>query len=219
MSVAVYLGPRPTFLEESPHHARLLQLPDPILGPDELRWLQTQGPFPTRILPARFWAADGPAGLARGLNALVDEAEAAARAGALIILSDREFDTQWAPVPMLLAVAAVHHGLIRRGCRMRTSIIADTGEARDIHQIACLIGYGASAISPYLVFQTLAADPRIPGDAHARWASYSRAAAAGVFEKKSKIGDWPIGLPFAWAIFQAPGTALPPRVARLLLAP
>jgi glutamate synthase domain-containing protein 2/glutamate synthase domain-containing protein 1/glutamate synthase domain-containing protein 3 len=209
MSLAVHLGPRPTFLEESPQHARLVQLPTPILGPDELRWLQTQGPFPTRNLPARFWAADGPTGLAQRLKTLVDEAEAAARAGALIILSDREFDVQWAPVPMLLAVAAVHHGLIRRGCRMRTSIVADTGEARDIHQIACLIGYGASAISPYLVFQTLAADPRIPGDAHARWASYSRAAAAGLLKIMSKMGISTLGGYCGAQIFEAVGLDAP----------
>jgi glutamate synthase domain-containing protein 2/glutamate synthase domain-containing protein 1/glutamate synthase domain-containing protein 3 len=188
MSLSIYLGSRPSVLEESPEHARLLQLPSPILGPDELRWLQTQEAFPTRILATRFCAADGAEGLTRALDALVEAADKAARHGALIVLSDRGIDAQWAPVPMLLAVAAVHHALIRRGRRMRTSIVADTGEVRDIHQIACLIGYGASAICPYLALQTLAADPQGSGDAHSRWAAYRRAAEAGLLKIMSKMG-------------------------------
>ncbi len=188
MSLSIYLGPRPSILEESPAHARLLQLPSPILGPDELRWLQTQEAFPTRILATRFRAADGAEGLACALDALAEAADEAACAGALIVLSDRGVDAQWAPVPMLLAVGAVHHELIRRGRRMRTSIVADTGEVRDIHQIACLVGYGASAICPYLALQTLAADPQGSGDAHSRWAAYRRAAEAGLLKIMSKMG-------------------------------
>src|SRR5437867_8344851 len=97
MSLAVYLGPRPSFLEDSPAHAHLLQLTSPILLPDDMRWLQSEGPFPVRVLPARFPADTGPGGLAAALRELFDAA-------------------------------------------------AEAGEARDIHQFACLIGYGASAI-------------------------------------------------------------------------
>src|SRR5207247_592019 len=83
--------------------------------------------FPVRVLPARFPADAGPGGLAAALRELFDAAAEAARDAAVIALSDRGVDARWVPIPMLLAVAAVHHELIRRGLRMRTSLIAETG--------------------------------------------------------------------------------------------
>jgi glutamate synthase domain-containing protein 2/glutamate synthase domain-containing protein 1/glutamate synthase domain-containing protein 3 len=205
MSLSVYLGPRRSFLEESAQHARLLRVRSPILLPYDLRWLHEQGPFPTRTLPARFCAAEGAAGLARALQMLIEGAMEAARSNALIVLSDRGVDAEWAPVPMLLAVSAVHHELIRRGLRMRTSIIADTGEARDIHQFACLIGYGASAVCPYLALQTLAADTHIGGDVHSRWAAYRKACDAGLLKIMSKMGISTLTAYCGAQIFEAVG--------------
>ena len=205
MSLAVYLGPRPSFLEDSPAHAHLLQLPSPILLPDDMRWLQSEGPFPVRVLPARFPADAGPGGLAAALRELFDAAAEAARDAAVIALSDRGVDARWVPIPMLLAVAAVHHELIRRGLRMRTSLIAETGEARDIHQFACLIGYGASAICPYLALQTLAADPHIVGNPHHRWAAYRTAVDAGLRKIMSKMGISTLSAYCGAQLFEAVG--------------
>src|SRR2546426_1509021 len=205
MSLAVYLGPRPSFLEDSPAHAHLLQLPSPILLPDDMRWLQSDGPFPVRALPARFPADAGPGGLAAALQELFEAAAEAARDAAVIVLSDRGVDARWVPIPMLLAVAAVHHELIRRGLRMRTSLIAETGEARDIHQFACLIGYGASAICPYLALQTLAADPHIVGNPHHRWAAYRTAVDAGLRKIMSKMGISTLSAYCGAQLFEAVG--------------
>src|SRR5207253_1436045 len=108
-------------------------------------------------------------------------------------------------IPMLLAVAAVHHELIRRGLRMRTSLIAETGEARDIHQFACLIGYGASAICPYLALQTLAADPHIVGNPHHRWAAYRTAVDAGLRKIMSKMGISTLSAYCGAQLFEAVG--------------
>ncbi len=188
MSLATYLGPRPSFLDETPVQAQLLLLRTPILLPDDLRWIREHGPFPTVTLDARFPATGGAAGLAQVLDGLVEEACAAARTSTLVILSDTAADDSMAPVPMLLAVAAVHYGLIRAGLRMRTSLLVETAEARDIHQLACLAGYGAGAICPTLALQTVGADAQLPGDVHTRWAAYRAAAEAGLLKIMSKMG-------------------------------
>src|SRR5690606_6704759 len=104
-------------------------------------------------LHARFPVAGGPAGLEAALDDLCAAADLAVDEGhTVLVISDRLVDEHWAPVPMLLAVATVHHHLIRTGRRMRTSIVAETGDARDVHHFACLIGFGASAVNPYLAY-------------------------------------------------------------------
>src|SRR5262249_28097690 len=104
-----------------------------------------------------FPADSGEEGLDLALTQICEAAGQAVEHGAtILVLSDRGVDAGRAPVPMLLAVGAVHHHLIRTGKRMRATIIAETAEARDVHQIACLIGFGASAVNPYLAFATLA---------------------------------------------------------------
>ncbi len=188
MSLSSYLGPRPTFLEESPEHARLLHLSTPILLPEELYWLREDAPIRAITLNAHFLAADGVEGLTQAVEKLGEAACGAVRDPVILIISDRGVDDRCAPVPMLLAVSAVHHELIRRGLRMQASIIAETGEARDIHHLASLIGYGASAVCPYLAFKTLAADPQTAGDVHQRWAAYRKAAEAGLLKIMSKMG-------------------------------
>ena len=89
--------------------------------------------------------------LCAGAVAAVDEGRG------LLVISDRAVDRGLAPIPMLLAVSTVHHHLIRTGRRMRTSIVAETADARDVHHFATLIGFGASAVNPYLAFETLRA--------------------------------------------------------------
>src|SRR5581483_6591522 len=98
----------------------------------------------------------GPAGLEAALHRLTDAASHAVDAEpALLVLSDRGVDAAHAAIPMLLAVGAVHHHLIREGKRMRASILAETGSAWDVHHFALLLGYGAGAINPYLAYQVV----------------------------------------------------------------
>ncbi|MCS7051163.1 MAG: glutamate synthase subunit alpha, partial [Thermomicrobium sp.] len=151
MSLDVYLGPRPSLLTETPDHARLLHLSSPFLLEHQLAALAHHPVLKARTLHAVFPIADGAAGLEQALNALLHAAERAIDDGAsLLILSDRGVDAAHAPIPMPLAVGAVHHHLIRVGRRMRASIVCDTGDVWDVHQAAVLIGYGAAAVHPYL---------------------------------------------------------------------
>lgn len=188
MSLATYLGPRGSLLEESPDHVRLIHLATPILLPEEIRWLRTNGPITTTTLQARFPTAGGPEALTQALDELITAACEAAERSGILTLSDLGVDAAYAPMPMLLALSAVHHGLIRRGLRMGVSLIAETSEARDIHHLACLIGYGASAVVPTLVYRTLAADSQANGDVHRRWDVYRKAAESGLLKIMAKMG-------------------------------
>ena len=102
-----------------------------------------------RTLSVLWPVAEGPEGLEKAVNRLCADAEKAVDDSTrLLVLSDEGVDHERAAIPMLLAVGAVHHHLTRAGKRMRCSLIAETGEARDVHQVACLISYGASAVCP-----------------------------------------------------------------------
>jgi len=188
MSLASSLGPAPPFLETSPAGAdRIVRLSSPILSVAEVRWLIEQGPLPVRRLSALFAAAEGPQALRSAVDALAADACRAAREPGILIISDAGVDGGHAPIPMLLAVAAVHHALIRAGRRLRVGIVAETGEARAIHHLACLLGYGANAVAPWLVETALTAGSA-NGDREQRWNTYRRAAEAGVLKIMSKMG-------------------------------
>jgi glutamate synthase (NADPH/NADH) large chain/glutamate synthase (ferredoxin) len=121
---------------------------------EALGGLAAQG-FTAVKLDATWPLAEGEAGLEPAIDRLCAEAEAAVDGGAqLLILSDRAMDHARVAVPMLLATGAVHHHLIRQGKRMKASLICESAEVRDVHQIACVIGYGASAVCPYLAYET-----------------------------------------------------------------
>jgi len=157
MSLNVNLGWRRNLLAETPEHARLIQAESPILLEEELAVLRNlaEKHHPAQTINATWPLSDGEHGLEKAVARICHEAEAAVLAGArILILSDRTVDHTSVPVPMLLATGAVHHHLIRAGKRMKASIVCETGEARDVHQLACLIGYGASAICPYLAFDS-----------------------------------------------------------------
>jgi glutamate synthase domain-containing protein 2/glutamate synthase domain-containing protein 1/glutamate synthase domain-containing protein 3 len=157
MSLATVMGWRRNLLGETPEHAKLVFSESPILFPHELEALKglTDPAHRAVTLPVQWKVAEGEAGLEPAVSQLCLEAEKAVDEGAsLIVLSDREIDHEHVSIPMLMAVGAVHHALSLAGKRMRCSIIAETGEARDVHQAACLISYGASALCPYLAFET-----------------------------------------------------------------
>jgi glutamate synthase (NADPH/NADH) large chain/glutamate synthase (ferredoxin) len=206
-SLDVYLGHRRSLLEETPEHARLVHLTGPILTAADVDGLRK---LTAVDLDATFPADEGANGLAPALERLAAEAEAAMEAGAqILILSDRNAGEERAPAPMLAAVGAVHHGLIRRGKRMRASLVAETGEARDVHQLACLVGYGASAVCPYLALETLADLHRKGGfeelslDEVLR--RYVNAAETGVLKIMSKMGISTLSAYQGAQIFEAVG--------------
>jgi glutamate synthase (NADPH/NADH) large chain/glutamate synthase (ferredoxin) len=158
MSVEVLAGCHRNWLEETPQHAQLLRLQSPVLTNPEIQQILAlkEGPFRSASIACRFPVSEGPDGLKKHLDRICAEAEAAVDGGAsVIILSDWEIDAQHVPIPMLLAVGSVHHHLIRVDKRAKASLICETAECRDVHQLACLTGYGASAVNPYAAFATL----------------------------------------------------------------
>lgn len=156
MSLTVLLGPRGRLLEEDASSARVIRLSSPILTDAQLRLLREGGTLPSAVLNGHFDVAEED-GLASALRSLCDAAVAAIDDGkSILILSDRGVDASRAPIPMLMAVGAVHHHLIRQGRRMRASLVVESAEPREDHHFACLLGYGASAVNPYLAFATIA---------------------------------------------------------------
>ncbi|HLG62926.1 MAG TPA: glutamate synthase large subunit [Ktedonosporobacter sp.] len=158
MSLDCYLGRRQSLLTETAQHARLLHLETPLLNTTQLTALRNLADpaFRTHTLSATFATADGPDALETALERLIEEASAAITGGAtLLILSDQQATPENAPIPMLIAVGAVHRALIQRGLRMQASLLCETAAACDIHQIALLLGYGAEAIVPTLAITSV----------------------------------------------------------------
>ena len=194
-SLTTTIGAEKDLFAETPAHARQLRLRHPVLTPAAYDWMQHDLPpdfRPTR-LSMRFAADGGGAGLAAGLEALCRQAADAVRAGAaVLILTDRPVDREYAPIPALLATAAVHHHLIREELRTRCGLVVDTGEAREVHHFCCLLGYGAGAVHPYLAYASLAdavAEGRITEHTTAEAiANYRQAAAKGILKVMSKMG-------------------------------
>ena len=158
MSLTTYLGRRHSLLTETEAHARLIRLSSPILTNADLQALRDLNipDFQIATLSVCFPVSSGEQGLETELEALCQRASEAVDAGTtLLVLSDKEVNRDSAPIPMALAVGAVHHHLIREGKRMRVSLIAETGDAREEHHFAVLIGYGAAAVNPYLAFSTI----------------------------------------------------------------
>ncbi len=158
MSLATIMGWRRNLFAETPEHAKLVFSESPILLPHELDQLsKLPDPFHKAVQISVLWPVDeDEAGLEKALRRIAVKAEQAVDGETrLIILSDQGVDHAHIAIPMLLAVGAVHNQLIRGGKRMKCSIICETGEARDVHQVACLIGYGASAVCPYLGYETM----------------------------------------------------------------
>ncbi len=164
MSLVSIIGPRPNLFDlEGLSRSKRLEVRQPILTNADLEKIRSisevgDGHFKSRFLDTTWPAETGAAGLKDGLDALCARAEAAVREGInIIILSDRRASADQIPMPSLLACAAVHHHLIRQGLRTSVGIVVESGEPREVHHFACLAGYGAEAINPYLAFETLVA--------------------------------------------------------------
>lgn len=177
---------------ESCHH---ILLQSPVLHNDELaklKYVQKSG-FKSVTLPILFKADNAPGALEKALDELFAAADNAIDNGAnLLILSDRGVDKDFAPIPSLLAVAGLHHHLIRDGKRTRVSLILESGEPREVHHFAALLGYGAQAINPYTAFESiddLIREGIMKDTTHDKAvAKYIKAATKGVIKVMSKIG-------------------------------
>ncbi len=158
MSLTSFVGKEDNLLDETDKHCRVIELPQPVLTNDDLerlRWVD-KNHFQARTIPIVFKASLGENRMANALERIRRQASEAVQEGYnVIVLSDKPIDSDHAAIPSLLAVAAVHHHLIREGTRSQCGIIIETGEAREVHHFALLLGYGASAINPYLAFETI----------------------------------------------------------------
>lgn len=158
MAEDVFLGSEQNLLTETPEHCHRLKLKRPILTNAELEKIRhiRKGNLRATTMDILFSPENGAAGLETALEELFTMADQAIEAGStILILSDRGVDRDNVPMPSLLACAGLHHHLIRRGTRTKVSLILETGEAREMHHFAVLIGYGANAINPYLAFETI----------------------------------------------------------------
>jgi glutamate synthase domain-containing protein 2/glutamate synthase domain-containing protein 1/glutamate synthase domain-containing protein 3 len=195
MSLVDYIGRDGNLFDEQPTHCRQLKIPYPILSSVELEKLRQvrTAAFRAKSLPTLFFNC-GPDSLEHAVEDLCKAAERAVNEGySFLVLSDRGVARDTIPIPSLLAASAVHHHLVRCGTRTQTGIIVESGEAREVMHFALLIGYGASAISPYLAFETiddLARQGELPEGLSAEAAKerFIKAASKGLLKTFAKMG-------------------------------
>ena len=189
------LGPERNVLKAEPESCHQIRVDSPILDNQELAKLRhsTDPTLRAVTLPMVFDVDGGASGLEHAMEELCRQASAAVEAGyAFLVLSDRGVDAEHAPIPSLLATAGVHHHLVREGARTRCGLIIESGEAREAHHMALLLGYGAGAINPYLAFETieeLICEGEVPGiDPPEGIRHHIRALTKGVLKVMSKMG-------------------------------
>ncbi|HVT91073.1 MAG TPA: glutamate synthase large subunit [Tepidisphaeraceae bacterium] len=214
-SLFTYLGREGNLLDESPGHARLIKLKQPILGNDDLEKLRqvAVGDLRAVTLPMLFNVSEGEDGLKRSLEELMTSAAQAVKDGAsILVLSDRGVDRDHVPIPSLLACSAVHHHLIREGTRTQCGLVIETGEAREAHHFCLLIGYGAGAVNPYLAFETISdlhKEGLLPKDVTLEQAkkNFIKAANKAILKVASKMGISTVQSYRGAQIFEAIGLA------------
>jgi len=157
-SVVTTVGPEGNLLKPTPESCRQIELLCAVLDNDELAkftHIKHKG-FKSITLPILYKVSEGGVGLAKAVEDLRQKASQAVKDGyQILILSDRGMNHDLAPIPSLLATAGVHHHLIRQGERTKVGLLLETGEPREVHHFALLLGFGANAINPYLAFETL----------------------------------------------------------------
>ncbi len=212
IATEVMVGAESNLLKPTPQSCHQIRLDYPILTNGELaqiRHSRIPG-FMTTTLPILFKAGSGGAGLDRAMEELFQSADAAiARGINLLILSDRDVDRESVPIPALLAISGLHHHLVRQGTRTKVGLILESGEPREVHHFAALIGYGATAINPYMVYESL--DDMITQgamtsvDREKAVNNYVKAAIKGVVKTISKMGISTIQSYSGAQIFEALG--------------
>jgi glutamate synthase domain-containing protein 2/glutamate synthase domain-containing protein 1/glutamate synthase domain-containing protein 3 len=213
MSVTASVGSERNLLDETPEHARQLVMANPILRDSELEQLRhvRSGIFMSWTIDATWPAAEGAEGLEAGIERICAEANVALAAGAnILILSDRKAGAERLPIPSLLATSAVHNHLVRAGTRLQAGIVVESGEPRSVHSIATLVGYGAAAVNPYLMLETLSelvelgwlGEEMSPHEAQAR---ATKGIAKGLLKTMSKMGISTVPSYCGAQIFEAVG--------------
>ncbi len=199
MSLVSFIGPRPNLLDhEGAARAKRLEVRQPILTNGDLEKIRsighTEDRFDTKTLDFTYDVERGAEGMPDMLDRLCERAESAVRGGYnIIVLSDRQLGPDRIAIPALLATAAVHHHLIRKGLRTSVGLVVETGEPREIHHFCLLAGYGAEAINPYLAFDTLldmhkhGAFPKEVSDDEVVY-RYIKAVGKGILKVMSKMG-------------------------------
>lgn len=158
MSLAGFMGSNGNLLEENPLHSHCVAIKHPILTNQELEKLRSidTGVFQAKTLQTYFRANDKPGAMAKALDRLCRYAVDAVEDGfQVIVLTDRAIDSEHAAIPSLLAVSSVHHHLIRKGYRGAVGIVVEAGDVWEVHHFATLIGFGATAVNPYLALETI----------------------------------------------------------------
>ncbi|HWH32328.1 MAG TPA: glutamate synthase large subunit [Egibacteraceae bacterium] len=218
------LGPEGNLLDATPAHASQIELPFPVLSNEDLaklRYIDEDVPdsdVARRAAPFRSFTIDGLFPVARGgqgMRQAIEDvrakvSEAIADGANIIVLSDRFATPELAPIPALLLTSAVHHHLIREKTRTQVGLVVETGEAREVHHMALLIGYGAAAVNPYLAFETiddLIRDGVIALPREKAIANYIKAAGKGVLKVMSKMGISTVASYTGAQVFEAIGLA------------
>jgi len=194
-SLGSFVGSEQNLFEETPEHCHQLRLESPVLSDSELAQIKAldQGGLRSATISTLFDRELGDGGLKQALNSIREQtSQAIASGSSVIVLSDRGVDSRWAPIPSLLAVSAVHHHMIREGTRTKAGLILETGEPREVHHFALLIGYGAGAVNPYLALATVR-DLAVRGQINGTKPEYSqknliKANQKGVLKVMSKMG-------------------------------
>jgi glutamate synthase (NADPH) large chain len=189
------IGPEGNLLDPRPESCRQIKIKYPVISNEEvakLRHIDRDG-FKTLTLPMLYDPADDGPGLERAMDDLCRRASDAVKAGyTIIILSDRGVSEALAPIPSLLATAGVHHHLVREGTRTRCALVLESGDAREVHHCALLLGYGAGVVNPYLAFETLDDMIRqglLVGVSHEKAVrNYIKALNKGILKVMSKMG-------------------------------
>lgn len=212
ISTEVMVGAERDLLSPSPRSCQQIRLDSPLLTTEELaqiRYTKLPG-FVVATLPILFPAHSGGAGLEAAMESLYLSADRAIEQGVnLLILSDRDADRENVPIPALLAVSGLHHHLIEKGTRTQVGLILESGEPREIHHFAALIGYGATAINPYLAFETIESLVQQQllnvRDARQGIKNYIKAAVKGIVKTMAKMGISSIQSYCGAQIFEAVG--------------
>ncbi|MGA2530797.1 MAG: glutamate synthase central domain-containing protein, partial [Acidimicrobiales bacterium] len=215
-SLEATVGPERNLLEPEPASCRQISLPYPVIGNDDLAKLlyvnehgETPG-FQSFAVDGLFPVAEGGAGLEAALDKVCQQVSEAIALGAnIIVLSDRNASATSAPIPSLLLTAAVHNHLVREKERTRVGLIVESGDAREVHHFALLIGYGAAAVNPYLALESIAEMVRdgLLGELSEREAfrRYLKAASKGVLKVMSKMGISTVASYTGAQVFEAIG--------------
>ncbi|WP_051207835.1 glutamate synthase large subunit [Saccharospirillum impatiens] len=210
MSLETCLGPERNLFEPTPDHAKRLILTSPVLSPLKFQnFLHQEAPeFRHQVLPLAY-PADGD--LEQALDRLCKTAAEASREGVkIVVLSDRDLKAGQLVIPAVMATGAVHHHLVDHGLRCDTNIVLDTGAIRDPHQIAVAIGFGATAVYPYLVYEVLDDMIRtneLQGDPRQLHKNYRKGVNKGLFKIMSKMGISTIASYRGAQLFEAVGLA------------